>query len=134
MLAVASALLSIGIADRSWGEPDDPGWDIWIAPYLWALSMEGDTAIGHREADVHVPFSNIVKDLYFGLMAFLDARKGKLGFFLNPILSRLQDEESVHGLDIDVTGDSAIVAAGVYYRVLETRNRDPSWASPCVSE
>jgi hypothetical protein len=32
----------------------------------------------------------------------------------------LQDEESVHGLDIDVTSDSVIVAAGAYYRVLET--------------
>jgi hypothetical protein len=79
MLAVAAALLSLGVADRSWGEPSDPGWDIWIAPYLWALSMEGDTAIGHREADVDVPFSDIVKDLNFGLMAFLDAVRASWG-------------------------------------------------------
>lgn len=123
VLAVVAALLSLGVAGRSWGETSDPGWDVWIAPYLWALSMEGDAAIGHRKADVDVPFSDIVKDLNFGLMAFLDARKGKLGFFLNPILSRLKDEESVHGLDIDVTSDSAIIAAGAYYRVLETHFR-----------
>jgi hypothetical protein len=82
--------------------------------------MKGSLGVGHHEADVDVPFSDIVKDLDFGLMAFLDARKDRVGFFLNPIVSRVSSEETVHGLGVKATNDSAIVAAGAYYRLIET--------------
>lgn len=100
---------------------DDDEWDIWVAPYLWAISMTGDASIGNQEADVDVGFSDILKDLDFGLMGYFDARKEKLGFFFNPLMARLKSDSSTHGLDIDVTTDQAVISAGAYYRVLETR-------------
>lgn len=99
---------------------DEEEWDIWFVPYVWGLSMDGDARIGEEAADVDVGFSDILKDLNFAAMGFLDARKGKVGYFFNPIVSRVKADESAHGHEIDVTNDTAIIAAGAYYRVYET--------------
>lgn len=117
-VAVALALLTCAVPNLSRAE--NGSWDLWLAPYLWGLSMKGNLGVGHHQADVDVPFSDIVKDLDFGLMVFLDARKDRVGFFLNPIVSRVSSEETVHGLGVKATNDSAIVAAGAYYRLIET--------------
>lgn len=121
---VGAGVLSLSASGRCIAETADGGWDVWVAPYLWALSMGGDAAVGAERADVDVPFTDVLKDLSFGLMAFVDARKERLGFFFNPILSRVGSEESHHGHDIDITNDAAIIAAGAYYRAVETRLAD----------
>jgi hypothetical protein len=102
------------------GKAGDDEWDFWVAPYLWAISMTGDASIGNQEADVDVGFSDILKDLNFGLMGHFEARKGNLGFFVNPLFARLKSEDSPRGLDIDVTTDQSIISAGAYYRVVDT--------------
>jgi hypothetical protein len=97
----------------------DDEWVIWAAPYLWGLSMDGDAQIGDEGADVDVPFSDILDDINIGVMGFFDGRKGKLGYFFNPIYSRLRSTENVDAVKVRVTNDTAIVALGSYYRWID---------------
>jgi hypothetical protein len=97
----------------------DDEWVIWAAPYLWGLSMNGEAQLGDVVGDVDVAFSDILDDINIGVMGFLDGRKGQLGFFVNPIYSRLRSTEDIDGVKIRVTNDTAIVAFGGYYRWID---------------
>src|ERR671918_3228628 len=81
-----------------------------------ALSV-GDLARWQREgqgieADIDVPFSDAVKDLSFGAMLLVDARKGRFGIAANGVFTRVSPDEKVGPIKIDVTTDLAQLGVG----------------------
>ena len=120
-LCVVSVCLALAIfearADVSQVQSEE--WTIWAAPYLWGLSLDGEAQVGEAVADVDVGFSEILDDINIGFMGFIDGRKGRLGYFINPIYSQLTTKENVEGERVDVTNDSSILAIGGYYRWIE---------------
>jgi hypothetical protein len=48
----------------------------------------------------------------------MEARHGRLGFFANPLFSRMKSDSS-GAIDTQVTNDPAIIAAGVSYRIVD---------------
>ena len=88
-----------------------------------ALSV-GDLARRQREvrgveADVDVPFSDALKDLSFGAMLLVDARRGRFGIAANGVFTRVSPEDEVGPIEIDVTTDLAQLGIGPYYRAVE---------------
>lgn len=76
------------------------GWEFWMAPYLWFAEIDGEATSGDIEQDIEVEFSDIVDKLSFGLMGRAelwnhDVRPVKLGFTMDFIWSRLEDEKDV---------------------------------------
>jgi hypothetical protein len=94
-------------------------WVTWAAPYLWGLSLDGEAQVGEAQGDVDVGFSDILDDINIGAMGFIDGRKGRFGYFINPIYSQLTSKQNVEGSRIDVTNESTILAVGGYYRWIE---------------
>ena len=81
--------------------PPQPA-DVWrftVMPYFWAPSLNGTSTIRGRTADVDVTFldmvehSQIPKDL-FGVMTYLEARKGPWSFFSDLVYVRLAASRS----------------------------------------
>jgi hypothetical protein len=68
------------------------GWTISVAPYLWALSLDGELAVKEVKTDVSVPFRDLVKELNQALMLDFVVHKGRLGLFVNPFYARLKSE------------------------------------------
>jgi len=67
-------------------KPDaQSGWEFQVAPYLWALAMNGDATVKGQEADVDVSFSDIWYELNIAFMLEYEARKGRLGLWGNTI-------------------------------------------------
>jgi len=122
-LLTFSALLfgenGLAVTDDTGAEEDE--WITWVAPYLWGLSLSGDAQVGDKKGDVDISFSEILDDINIGAMGFIDGRKDRIGYFINPIYSRLKAKENVAGEKVDVTNDSAIVAIGGYYRWIDTK-------------
>jgi hypothetical protein len=56
--------------------PPADHWTFAVAPYVLAISLDGDADVGGTEADVDVPFSGALKDLSFGAMLLVEARRG----------------------------------------------------------
>lgn len=121
-LLTFSALLhgENGLASTENTGAEEDEWITWVTPYLWGLSLDGDAQVGDKKGDVDISFSEILDDINIGAMGFIDARKGRVGYFINPIYSRLTAKENVDGEKIDVTNDSAILAIGGYYRWIDT--------------
>lgn len=99
--------------------PDDDRWRFTVAPYLWGASLDGDVKIGPVREDVDVNLIDILKDFAFGGMLYAEARKARYGVFTNLFFVRTKDDSSSGAVDTDVKSDSAQVALGGFYRVLE---------------
>lgn len=100
-------------------DADASVWQFSVTPYVWAVNLDGNARVGRLETDVDAPFHETVKDLSFGVIAYLEARRDRFAFYVNPVFSRVQDTESVEGFDIDATADIGVFGAGVSYRVGE---------------
>jgi hypothetical protein len=101
----------------AWRPGDD--WSVTVAPYLWLSSMDGTASVAGTEADVDLPFDDIVKDLSFGAMLLVDIQKGRLGIGVDGLFARVLPEGEVGDVEIDVTSDSAQLAVLPYYRLVE---------------
>ena len=80
-------------------QPPVEAWQFTVMPYFWAPSLNGTSTIRGRTADVDVTFldmvehSQIPKDL-FGVMTYLEARKGQWSFFSDLVYVRLAASRS----------------------------------------
>ncbi len=99
--------------------PSEDRWRFAVAPYLWMISLDGNTTVGGLKADVDVPFKDALKDLSFGGMVLATARKGRFGFAMNGVFTRVSPDNSVGPFDIDTTSDLAQLFAGPFYRVVD---------------
>jgi hypothetical protein len=87
-------------------------WQYSISPYMWALSLKGDVTVGGNKSSADIDFDTILDNLNFALMVQAEARKNRLGFFVNPLLAQLENDET----QVDIEVDMAIVSFGGYYR------------------
>jgi hypothetical protein len=110
-------------------EPERSGWTFTIAPYFWALAVDGDVGVGNVSTNVDVSFSDIAQHLTFGAMFLSEARKDRLAFFFAPLYARLGDRSNPGPFSVDVDADMAVIGAGVSYRVVEW-NLDSSGEGP----
>jgi len=64
-------------------------WQFTVAPYLWALNMDGNVQIGKTKARMSENFGDIWDQLQWAGMIYLEAHKDKFGLFFNAIYSVL---------------------------------------------
>jgi hypothetical protein len=77
LLAIPIGWLLALPASPALADDVDEGWEFSFAPYLWALSIDAEVAAGGATTDVDVPFSEILRDLNFGVMGQFTARRGR---------------------------------------------------------
>lgn len=86
-LALVLSLLATSplMAEETWTD---------LGIYLFALEIEGDAQIRNVSADVDVGFDDIVDNLDFAYMGYLEHRRGKWSFIGDLVYLRLEDDES----------------------------------------
>ena len=72
----------------------DDNWEFRVVPYMWFISMSGQTTIKGNTANVDSSFGDIWKNLNFGLMGVLQVRKGRIGGYADIIYARLHTENA----------------------------------------
>ena len=121
-LSVLGLLLSAGTSHaQDVAPPAGDRWTVTAAPYLWTARLDGHAKVKGVKADVDVSFKDTLEDLSFAGMALLEARKGRFGFAVNPlIVSTNADSRSDGGaLDTKSTTDIATMGAALFYRAAE---------------
>jgi len=101
-------------------KPAENGWEFHIAPYLWAMSMDGNATVKGLEVDVDVGFSDIWDELNFAFMLEYEARKGHWGLWGNTIYANLGNSnvDGPSGLtNIDPTVNALWQGLGGFYRL-----------------
>ena len=92
-------------------------WQFQVTPWLWALSIGGDTTVRGITTDIDIGFSDILDQLNFGLFLEAEARKNRLGFYANLMYADLGTNAGVGPLDIEVGSNVLMVGAGLGYRM-----------------
>ncbi len=99
--ALAATILGAAVSGHAEDEPavsaaaavnPDEGWAFDFAPYIWALSLEGEIEAKGTTADVDVPFKDILDMLNMGLFGKFEARKGRFFGLIDVNASWLSDE------------------------------------------
>lgn len=99
-------------------EPDEEDvWQFALVPYLWALSLDGNVTVKGQRSDADMPFSDIISSINIGFMFDFEARKDRLGFFVNPIYAVLSGDQTVSGVSTDVTMNMFVGSFGVDYQL-----------------
>jgi hypothetical protein len=96
------------------------GWEFSVAPYLWAISMDGSVTVRGFEADVDASFNDILDELNFAFMLAYEARKGHWGLWGNTIYSNLgnSDVDGPAGFaEVDPTVTAFWQELGGFYRL-----------------
>jgi hypothetical protein len=93
------------------------GWKFHVAPYLWAISMEGDVTVDGQKSDLDLSFSDIWKELNIAGMVNFEGHKGKWGFFGDVIYSHLGKDTKVHGIKIEPSIQMLMLVAGGSYQL-----------------
>lgn len=72
--------------------PSADEWKFEVTPYFWAAGMNGWSRLGARgpTAKLDASFSDVWKNLDFGAMGTLEARKGRWGILFDSIYVKLQ--------------------------------------------
>lgn len=93
----------------------DAPWRFTIAPYLWAVNMNGSTQVKGKRASVNQSFSDILSDLNWGAMVWLEAEKGKWGGFFNITYASLSDGASAGLVSAHANVQFSLYTAGLSY-------------------
>ena len=101
------------------GDANNPDWQIDIAPYLWAISMNGTVSNGPLTTHVSESFSQLMRYFNGGGMLWMDLYKGPFGVFVNGLFTDLTDKNSIDGVDLKLTSHFGIVTYGLSYIVFQ---------------
>ena len=100
---------------------DNPDWQFDVAPYIWAINMDGTVTNGPFTSHISESFSELMKHFDGGGMLWLDAYKGRFGIFVNGLYTDLSDHDNIGKLDASVRTHFGIISGGISYVVLQKR-------------
>jgi len=97
------------------------GWRFELAPYVWAVSLDGDAAVQGNGFDVDAPFTDTLddSDTLIGLMGHVEVGRGRWSLFFDPAFSMVgYDDVPTQSGDADVAMTMAWFEFGGAWRVL----------------
>jgi len=114
MLAAAVFVLSTSsVAAQS----SSDGWQVAIAPYLWAAGMDGTVAIADQQEDIDVPFSEIIEDLKFAFMGHFDMRNARWVLSSDLVFVDLEQEDEIANGTVTAGMELTLLEVAGGYRV-----------------
>lgn len=121
-------------ADKPVEGSGDGKWNFTIAPYMWAVSIDGKVTVGDYSTSSSMSFSDIMKNLQLGGLTHMEARKGRLGFFVDPIYLKMKQDMTIKAVsaggtqpptrDVTATIETWLVEFGVMYQAAKWRLDD----------
>lgn len=106
------------------------GWVISATVYAWAFSLDGNGAVRGREFDVDLSFGDILGDVSVAGMGMIAARRGRFGFYVNPLFGRTETDENIGPLEFRVRQDTTFLGFGGLYRLGEWHSGETVSSGP----
>jgi hypothetical protein len=94
-------------------------WQFEVAPYIWALNMNGRVQTGPIKMHINEPFTDILSQFNYGGMIWVDARKEKFDIFFNGLYSVLSNSVKDGPVTIDSHNIFALYTFGVAYELFK---------------
>jgi hypothetical protein len=123
ILAFALVACTVCGVSRAEEAASEDGWEFKVAPYFWAMGLDGTATVGPVEAPVSVGFDGLLKSLDFAVMGELEARKGQWSLATNILYADLGKQAHLVGplgQDLDAASidlDMLVADAALGYRL-----------------
>ena len=100
-------------------DPNTDGWEFRAAPYIWAVSLDGDMTVKGNTVAVDVNIIDIIKesDSIFALEGYFEARKGDWGGFVDGTYVDLSMGGNAGALSANVGFLYILLDFAAFYRV-----------------
>jgi hypothetical protein len=131
VIAVTSLFSSALVAENT-------SWDFDLAPYVWALNVNGDSQFGNLQSEVDIGFDQILENLDMAAMVHMEARKDRWLLFGDLVYGKITIEDAVPPLslgpfnignqtfgpfavtpDVEVEGKMTFLEAAIGYAIKE---------------
>ncbi len=136
VILVITSMAMAAVSSAAGDETSSNKWQYRVTPYAWVTAINGDRTLRGIDVETDASFVDLVEasDSLVALMAYSEARKGKLALYLDTVWAKLTASGgAVRGrnlgpLNITLSGKAkleyqyAIVGAGVNYEVAEWAN------------
>ena len=99
---------------------NDDSWKVEVAPYVWALNMNGTVQVRRVRAHLDQTFSDILSQLNWAGMVWVEASKDKFGAFANILYASLSDGASDRYISAKVNTEFGLYSGGLSYQVYKT--------------
>jgi Outer membrane protein beta-barrel domain len=124
---IAAAVLVLAVpASAQTPPPSKPSpWSFEVTPYLWAAGLHGDFEARGRSASVDPSFSDLLKNLDFGLSMFSELRYDRWALLLDGQYLKLSSDADTPGpafSKVEVTSQTGILGPSLAYRPLWTKH------------
>jgi hypothetical protein len=124
LLIFIAVIVVAGAAEQ---KPVTDKWEFKVTPYLWAPAIDADTTVSGQTAESDMSFGDIVDaaDTLFGLMARVEAWKGKWGLIFDGMYidvtikddAQLETPPANVGIEVEIA--QSMLEFAVSYRVAE---------------
>jgi len=99
---------------------DSKKWEFSASPYGWIAGIDGDMTVQGTEVEIDMSFGDILDVIDFGVMSQFELRRGKIGFYFDPLYLKVSgDEGSSGGAQVDYEIKTSFLDFGVLYRLVE---------------
>ena len=95
LYVLAASAVVILAAPQAAAQSGSDGWKFTIAPYLVAAGLDGSLTVADFEADVDVPFDDVISDLDVAFMGHFDMQNERWLISSDLIFVDLEDSEVV---------------------------------------
>ena len=142
LLLCCVVMLSLSSYESGWANESTPEkWQFTVAPYVWAVGMNGTVGVKGRTSDIKENFIDVIQDSdsSVALVGNFRAHWGPWTLFVDPTWAKLgNDDQTVRGLKADVTESVTFIEYGGMYRVSKWTLADvpggtPEWAGQVLS-
>jgi hypothetical protein len=133
-----AALLTVGMTTTitspvQAGDISDD-WRFVAAPYLWAMSIDGDLTVRGTSTDVSIDFfDDIISELDFAAYGHLEAGKGRWGVFFDNVYSNISAEDDTAIGNVKFENTLFMMEIGGLFRVSQWSGSNPG-ATPGAIE
>jgi hypothetical protein len=105
--------------------PDDSGWHVIVAPYLWFPGVYGTVGVRDRDVSVHATPGDLLSNFRFGLMGLIDTRYKRVVLPLDMMWVRLEDDKAIpfpglEELTAKLKGSEFILTPKIGYRLIDS--------------
>jgi hypothetical protein len=103
--------------------PDDSGWHIIVAPYLWLPGVYGTVGKRNVDASIHATPGDLLSNFRFGLMGLVDLRYKRIIIPIDMMWVRLADSKALPFPNLEevsakMKGGEFILTPKIGYRLL----------------
>jgi len=93
------------------------GWTFHVTPYAWAIAIKGNATVHGQKTDVDASFSDVIKDLDYGILGQVEADKGPWGLVVQGNYLSASSDGSVGPVDAKVDANAFIGELYATYRL-----------------